>query len=334
MQMAKPNRLRRIGGRLAPGFALIGMLHAASAFASDVKQLMGGIEGLWSGADTNDPSGSAFLCIKLATNGQGAFVSGGLIGIPATFTYTLSQGRIDYVTNSTVSLSGSLRYDAAADLLIYQAKPRRASRTSQPQGPVIMSRDTDELKNTTLGLVLGATNEQEVMRRLRPVLEALRHGTNYDDAISRVRPVLGGSQRIELLEYGTFRKLVSTNDISDAGSLTGARHAVAKVALIESTTNVPARIGTSFGFRVKIPGTPSDDVVPCTAKCFHPKLTDPSSGRSSEVDQWDTSGLAGQDGYIGYTLDNDWELVPGAWTLQVFLDSKLVLEKTFNVVPQ
>jgi hypothetical protein len=54
-----------------------------------------------------------------------------------------------------------------------------------------MSRDTDELKNTILGLVLGATNEEQVMTRLRPVTEALRHATNYDDAIARLRPVLG-----------------------------------------------------------------------------------------------------------------------------------------------
>jgi len=334
MHTIKPNRLRDIGSHPALELRLIAMLLALSAFPSDKAQLMGGIAGLWSGADTNDTSGSAFLCIKLATNGQGAFVSGGLIAIPATFTYTLSQGRIDYVTNSTVPLNGTLRYDASADLLIYQSNPPRASRRANPQGPVMLSRDSDGLKNTILGLVLGATNEDDVMTRIRPVLQALRHATNYDDATIRLRPVLGVSQRIELLEYGTFRKLVSTNDVSDPGSLTGVRHAVAKVALIQSTTNVPARIGTSFGFRVKFDGKPSDVLVPCMAKCLHPKLTDPTSGRSSEVDQWNISGLTGKDGYIGYTLDNDWELVPGPWTLQVFLDSKLVVEKTFNVVPQ
>lgn len=190
MHITRPRRVTHIGGRLALGFALIGTLHAPSAFGSDKPQSVGGIEGLWSGADTNDPSGSAFLCIKLATNGQGAFVSGGLIAIPATFTYTLSQGRIDCVTNSTVPLSGTLRYDAGADLLIYQSKPPRASRRANLQGPVLLSRDNDELKNTILGLVLGATNENDVMTRIRPVLQALRHATNYDDAVVRLRPVL------------------------------------------------------------------------------------------------------------------------------------------------
>ena len=72
-----------------------------------------------------------------------------------------------------------------------------------------------------------------------------------------------------------------------------------------------------------MPGKAAGVVVPCTAKCIHPKLTDPSSGRTSEVEEWDTSGLAGEEGYIGYTFDNEWELVSGPWTIQVFWDSKL-----------
>lgn len=141
------------------------------------------------------------------------------------------------------------------------------------------------------------------------------------------------SQSIQLLEFGTFKKLVSHGDVAAPGAIAGARHAVSKVTLVECTTNVAARVETSFGFRVRMPGNADGSIVQCSAKCIHPRLTDPSSGRSSEVEQWDTSGLAGEEGYIGYTLDNDWELVPGLWTIQVFMNSKLVIEKTFNLYP-
>lgn len=138
-------------------------------------------------------------------------------------------------------------------------------------------------------------------------------------------------QSVQLLEFGTFKKLASHDDVRAPGAIAGARHAVSKVELLECTTNIPARVGTSFGFRVMMPGKPSGNVVPCTAKCLHPRLTDPSSGHSSEVEEWDTSGLAGEEGYTGYTFDNDWELVPGPWTIQVFVNSKLMIEKIFNV---
>ncbi len=136
--------------------------------------------------------------------------------------------------------------------------------------------------------------------------------------------------RVELLEFGTFRKIASLDDLSDSGTISQKRHSVAKVELIKRTTEIPARIGTSFGFRVKFFGEPGEGIV-CTAKCLHPKLADPSSGRSREVQQWDTSGMVGSDEYIGYTLDHDWELVPGQWTIQVFVGSRLMIEKTFTL---
>src|SRR5215831_13698179 len=108
MHKGKPNRVTHIGYGVLFGFALVGLPHASFVFASDNQQSVG-VQGLWSGADTNDLLPSAFLCVKLATNGQGAFVSGGLVGIPGTFTYKLTQGRVDYVTNATVQLGGTLR---------------------------------------------------------------------------------------------------------------------------------------------------------------------------------------------------------------------------------
>jgi hypothetical protein len=217
MRTTKPNHVTHIRCSIAIGCALIGMLQVSSVLAADKQQLMGGVEGLWSGADTNDPSGSAFLCIKFGTNGQGAFVSGGLVAIPATFTYTLSQNRIDYITNNTIPLNGTLRYDSAVDLLVYQAKPpRRASRAANPQGPVMMSRDSDELKNTILELVLGATNEEEVMTRIRPVLEALRHATNYDDAVARVRPALETTNRVKSASGESLRSVQQLGGASGA----------------------------------------------------------------------------------------------------------------------
>ncbi len=103
-------------------------------------------------------------------------------------------------------------------------------------------------------------------------------------ALSACKADVKAPQNVQLLEYGTFKKLAVHDDVRAPDAIAGARHAVSKVALLECTTNVPASVGTSFGFRVMMPGKPSGDVVPCTAKCLHPRLTDPSSGRSSEVE--------------------------------------------------
>ena len=172
----------------------------------------------------------------------------------------------------------------------------------------------------------GAVPLLQIVKRMKLLLVALFLAALYPcDAEVKT------SGSIELLEFGTFKKLVSHEDVAAPGAIAGARHSVSKVKLIESTTNIVARVGMSFGFRVRMPGKATGVVVPCSTKCIHAKLTDPSSGRSSEVEQWDTSALAGEEAYIGYTFDNEWELVPGPWTIQVFMDSKLMIEKTFNV---
>jgi len=140
-----------------------------------------------------------------------------------------------------------------------------------------------------------------------------------------------GPESVELLEFGIFKKVRSLDDVHASDTLSGRRHAVAKAVLVESTTNIPARIGTSFGFRVRYHGQTPGAVVHCITKCLHPKLTDPSSGRSGEIDQYDTSSFSGREGYVGYTLDKAWEVVPGEWRIQLWVGPKLMVEKTFTI---
>ena len=134
---------------------------------------------------------------------------------------------------------------------------------------------------------------------------------------------------VELLSFGIFGKVSPQSNLPDSGTVSESRPAAAQAVLLESTTNIPAQIGTSFGVRVRYHGRTPGAVVNCTAKCVHPKLTDPSSGRTSEVEEWDASSVSGAEEYIGYTLDKAWELVPGEWKLQVWVGSKLMVEKAF-----
>jgi len=152
------------------------------------------------------------------------------------------------------------------------------------------------------------------------------------------------SESVELLGFGIFKKITTLDSDVYLGpgvgtlSLAGRgvsrasdkRHAV-PATLVEFTTKVPAQIGTSFGFRVAYHGRNAGALVHCTAKCLHPELTDPASGRSSEVEQFDASSVSGREEYVGYTLDKAWKLVPGEWKMQLWVGSKLIVEKTFTL---
>jgi hypothetical protein len=140
-------------------------------------------------------------------------------------------------------------------------------------------------------------------------------------------------ESVDLLEFGIFKKTSSLDSgvfYPRSDTFSRERHAVAAM-LVEFTTEVPAQIGTSFGFRVRYRGQYPGALVHCTARCLHPKLTDPTSGRSSEVEQFDASSESGREEYIRYTLKNAWELVPGEWKMQLWVGPKLMVEKTFTL---
>jgi hypothetical protein len=138
----------------------------------------------------------------------------------------------------------------------------------------------------------------------------------------------------QIAAYGTFEKLNSTGIRPAPGSLQGKAETVAAATLVEQTTEIHASAGKSFGVRVRFIGTPAGGAVAFTVKCLHPKLTDPESGRSSESDQWENVGLIGDEGYVGYTFEKDWEMVPGTWTIQIFVGPKLIAEKSFSVTSE
>lgn len=136
---------------------------------------------------------------------------------------------------------------------------------------------------------------------------------------------------LQVVEFGTFQKTNERGTMAASGSIQGQAHAVADAVLLEQTSDIRARRGTSFGLRVRLSGKPSGAAVSIKAKCLHPKFTDPATGRSSEVEEWPGTGLIGRSVYVGYTFDNEWELVPGQWTIEVSFGSTFKVEKTFNV---
>ena len=138
---------------------------------------------------------------------------------------------------------------------------------------------------------------------------------------------------VEVVEFGTFKKTRSNGLMSAPNTIAEMERSVVDAKLISQTTTIPASIGTSFGVRIKVTGDPDGTILKFTGRCTHPKLTDPVSGRSSTTEEWDCHPVIGRSGYIGYTFDNSWELVPGKWILQVFYGATLVAKKEFDVTP-
>jgi hypothetical protein len=93
--------------------------------------------------------------------------------------------------------------------------------------------------------------------------------------------------------------------------------------------------GTAFGFDFRIDGAPTDRPVRLTHLITHPKMKKPD-GTVLERQTFDrdvTSSKGTISGSLWYTLREDFELLPGEWSLSVLQGTTVLVEKRFTVSP-
>ncbi len=102
--------------------------------------------------------------------------------------------------------------------------------------------------------------------------------------------------------------------------------------LLEQTTNLPARLGTRFGFRYEILGAPTNSPIRLTMVAKHPPFTNPVTGELRTKDTYRLKSRIGKT-YVSSFLDEESCLATGQWTLEVWHRGSKLCEQSFNVVP-
>jgi hypothetical protein len=140
-------------------------------------------------------------------------------------------------------------------------------------------------------------------------------------------------ERIDVVEYGLYTtsaggKLASENVPS--GTVTNKKD----IRHVQTTNVVPGQLGIEFGLRFNIVGSPAGTVVPLHVVAIFPAqgLHDPSAGRTFTTAEYDRADAIGPGGYLSYTFDHDWEVVPGVWTFQIWNQGRKLAEQQFTVV--
>jgi hypothetical protein len=136
---------------------------------------------------------------------------------------------------------------------------------------------------------------------------------------------------IEITEYGIY-----TADVIQAqrdangvlqSNVTNVRHAA-------TTTTVPAQIGVQFGFRYRISGEPAGQPITIKKVTIYPEggLKPPNSPMPLQTDETELARKIGEPAFTAYIFDDPWELVPGTWTIQLWMGERKLAEKAFTVV--
>lgn len=101
--------------------------------------------------------------------------------------------------------------------------------------------------------------------------------------------------------------------------------------LMKKGDRIPAAKGTSFGMEYIVKGAPAGEAIKITLRYLHPTILNPETGKKYTSQEVSIAALVGKKIYEGFTFDHEWELVTGAWVIQVFYEGKKLGEQYFTV---
>ena len=140
-------------------------------------------------------------------------------------------------------------------------------------------------------------------------------------------------QKVEIVEFGLYQRgevvghQPATANAFGRATVTGWKH-------LSTTRKVPARVGTTFGFRYKVVGSPAGEIVPILQATLLPPqgVKSPSGTRPFTRDVFQGyAEIGGEDTWM-FTFDYPWEMVAGIWTVQFWHGNKKISEQLFEVV--
>jgi len=104
-------------------------------------------------------------------------------------------------------------------------------------------------------------------------------------------------------------------------------------AVVSETDKIPLKKGMAFGFDFHLEGLPTDRPFHVKYVTTHPRMVKPDGTvlfqQVSEHDE--TVPMGDGDGHYWYTMRESFEVVPGEWTLAVWYNDKVLVQRKFVV---
>ncbi|MFC1488342.1 DUF3859 domain-containing protein [Thermodesulfobacteriota bacterium] len=141
---------------------------------------------------------------------------------------------------------------------------------------------------------------------------------------------------IEIFDYGIYTAVVK-KEIKDKNLVGGGFSKIKQIQFIERTTKIPATQNLTFGFQYLIKGRPQGGKIKIRKTTIFPSagLKNPKTGKTGYKNEVDLTAKIGEKVCEGYRFDEEWEMVPGNWTIQLWYKDRKLAEENFNVyVPQ
>jgi len=132
---------------------------------------------------------------------------------------------------------------------------------------------------------------------------------------------------VAIFEPGIYR---AQSGPSRHTSTLGPVSGVQNIQLLEKTTTVPARRQVRFGLRYVVNGSPRGSSIELRMVTRFPDegVLDPT-GQRHFMHEYNMMVQIGIAGYRDYTLDEEWEVVPGRWVFEFWVGNRKLGQQEF-----
>jgi len=140
--------------------------------------------------------------------------------------------------------------------------------------------------------------------------------------------------RVDIVEAGIYQIHRTGEVVQSPNTAVGTIRSADRRELIEATTTVPAKVGTSFGIRFVAIGEPMGTKMNVTFITRYPAqgLRNPNTGKIAYKSEFEWGIETGKRVARTYSFDNAWEAVPGEWALEFWHQGRKLGGQTFTVV--
>lgn len=139
-------------------------------------------------------------------------------------------------------------------------------------------------------------------------------------------------ERVDIVDAGIYTVAVG-EETPDPTAPTGTIAAPITATLVAATDTIPGRPGLEFGFRYIVVGEPGGAEVPLDFVIVYPPpgLVDPAEPEPLLESRYTRQKKIGETVYLGYGFEHDWEIVPGAWSFEIWHDGAKLADRSFRV---
>jgi hypothetical protein len=137
-----------------------------------------------------------------------------------------------------------------------------------------------------------------------------------------------------ITQYGRYKAVVLATNPTEQKVSGGVLVKSEKIEHLETTTIIPCKLDEKWGFTVKFAGLPTNRPFKYRSEVHHPPIKQPSGEiLTKSVSEATLKAGTNPSGHkIWHFLKGyEYELVPGKWTREIYIDGVEVASMTFDI---